>query len=188
MILVYTAYLNRMEKNKFSPGESDMIDNNLYKTNSTQEKGKDTKDSTETSFYADIPATTTTQPQSSIYDGLAPPTPSHTVKQSDNPLYSSTQELRMSTTYDTIPSRGRSRTPSDVPPKVPNPNTISSGKATTPFKDMPQDSGSVTPTGNNIINNRLSYGLELELSNREIPPVHHQRSLSQGVDPVYTEL
>ena len=181
-LLCDTAHAKKMEKSKFSSMESEMVANDLYK--SIQDQDKDHHQGTRD--Y--IPATTTSQPQSGVYDSLGSSTPSHTVKQSDNPLYSSTQELRMSTTYDTIPSRGRSTTPSDVPPRVPDPNTIPLKATSEPNYAMPQFDKNLLATGSTGSKNRLSYGLELELSNLEIPPVHHQRNLSQGVDPVYTEL
>ena len=160
-----------------------MIDNCLYKT--TREKDNDSHQDGSV-HYADIPrpSITTSRPQSGVYDTLA--TPSHTVKQSDNPLYSSTQELRMSTTYDTVPPRARSLTPSSVPYMLPSPNIGSSANhATKGVYTTVENESNANP---NIINNKLSYGLELELSNREIPPVHHQRSLSQTANPIYTEL
>ena len=117
------------------------------------------------SHYVDIPVITSSRPQNGVYDCLAPATPNCFVKQSDNPLYSSAQELRIGSNYDIVPSRSHSRisTTSDI--------------------QMSDN------TRGNIVSNRLSYGLELELSNRAIPPIHHKRSRSQGgVDPMYTEL
>ena len=150
-----------------------MTENNLYKTT---RMGKDIIENPQddNNHYTAIPVPSSSRPQSGVYDGLAPTTPSHTVKQSDNPLYSSTQELRLSATYDTVPSRARSLTPSAVPSLLPNPNTDSTYYAK-----------ALVPTGNN---NRVSYGLELEFGNCGIPPVHHQTSLSQTADGVHTEL
>ena len=151
-----------------------MTENNPYKTT----RMGDIENHQDNSHYTAIPTEfSSSRPQSGVYDSLTTPTPSHKVKQSDNPLYSSTQELRISAAYD-IPSRARSLTPSafEIPPVLPNTDfTNNYAKA----------SGHTTSTGNS---NRLSYGLELELSNREIPPVRHHRSLSQTAEPVYTEL
>ena len=150
-----------------------MTENNLYKTTHVADM-----ENQDDSHYTAIPAFSSSRPQSDVYyDSLTTSTPSHNVKQSDNPLYSSTQELRISAAYD-VPSRARSLTPSAfemIPPVLPN-------------TDHASTSDHTTPKGNNTFNNRLSYGLELELSNREIPPICHKRSLSQTAEPVYTEL
>ena len=151
-----------------------MVPNELYKRTENTEY-KDGQNTTENSYYSDVPVINTSCPQSEVYDGLSSrvTTPGHTtMKQSDNPLYSSTQELRLNNSYDTIPSRSQGHSPT-TGLEAPEPD----GYATPQFDEK-----------SNTINHRLSYGLELELSNRQILPVRHQRSLSQGIDPIYTEL
>ena len=185
---MFTAYVSNLEKNKFSSNDSSMIDNNLYKT--TRDDNNQWQDGSV--HYADIPAITTSRPQSGVYDALA--TPTHNVKQSDNPLYSSTQELRMSATYDSVPPRARSLTPSAISSMFPITSyTPDLGKKI-------EDNSMVTashmysspvpgPIGNNMMNNRLSYSFELELlSNHETSQVYHQRFSQITTNSTYTEL
>ena len=159
-----------------------MVPNELYKSTEKREY-QDGKNTTENSYYSDIPVISTSRPQSGVYDALATPTPSHKVKQSDNPLYSSTQELRLSNTYDTVPLKVRSQSQNDV--QLPEStlfgtSALEPNYATPKFDEKPQSSSSTS--------NRLSYGIELEMSSHEIL-IRHQRSLSQGVDSTaYTEL
>lgn len=150
-------------------------------TNASNEHLLETKGTTGNSYYSSLSLLSTNRPESGINDGSAlvnSNTPSHPVKQSDNPLYSSTQELRMcaSPYYDTVPSRSSS-------------HNVHSNNISMPF-DADSDNNYKLQSLNStkIINNHLSYGLELQVSGRKIPPLCHQRSLSQGVDPIYTEL
>ena len=164
-----------------------MVHNNLYKSHTTHNQLNSIDSAEDDSHYADIPVITTSRPASGVYDALATPTPSHKVKQSDNPLYSSTQELRLSASYDTIPSRGHSQTPSDThaDPRV-SQELITQVTSVSP---LPQCHDSSNASRSPTRNNRLSYNIELQLSSQDFPFSRHQRSLSQGTDTaVYTEL
>ena len=169
-----------------------MVENNLYKT--TQEKADENYQDVDSTHYAAIPVITSSRPSSAMYthEGMVQTTPNHSIKQSDNPLYSSAQELRMSSTYDTIPRRSRSRTPSEVrSPSCFNSNAALLDPSEPTNYDLPRFEnrpGSSDPVTQNTSNNRLSYGLELEFSNRDIVHVQHKRSLSQNLDSIYTEL
>ena len=177
---MHADHMNKLKKSKFSSMDSDMVPNELYKSTSDDKREyQDSKNATENSYYSDIPVISTSRPQSGMYDTLATPTPSHNmVKQSDNPLYSSTQELRLSNTYDTVPSKVRSQSQNDV--RIPEPTVFgTSALYTIPTSDE-------KPT--NTSSNRLSYGLEFEMSSHEVL-LRHQRSLSHGVDSAtYTEI
>ena len=167
---ILTAYIRKLDKNKFTSTESDVVVNELYKT--AQDKGGQ-REKDASHYSSDFPVSYASQrPQSGTYnDGLAPTTHNHNVKQSDNPLYSSTQELGLN--INSVLPRS-----SSVPPRV----LDSSAKID---RDPNYAVSMLEDKGNS---NRLSYGLELELSNQKNFRVRHQRSLSQGVDPVYTEL
>ena len=164
-----------------------MVQSNLYKSHTTYNQPNSIDSADVDSQYADIPVITTSRPTSAVYDAMSTPTSSHKVKQSDNPLYSSTQELRLSASYDTIPSRGRSQTPSDQhPDHQTSQELISHGTSVSPL-DLSHNSGPGTTSP--IRNNRLSYSIELQLNSQAFPFSRHQRSLSQGMDTaVYTEL
>ena len=163
-----------------------MVQNNLYKSHTTYNQPNSIDSADIDSHYADIPVITTSRPTSAVYDAMSTPTSNHKVKQSDNPLYSSTQELRLSASYDTIPSRGHSQTPSDQhPDHQTSQELISHGTSVSPLSHNISGPGTTSPTRNN----RLSYSIELQLSSQAFPFSRHQRSLSQGMDTtVYTEL
>ena len=164
-----------------------MIANDLYK--STQKdhprsRGETTDNGN--SYNVAIPGTTVyvSSSQSEIHDGLIP---SRTIKQSDNPLYSSTQELRFCTTNsgDPMLSGNCQNNLRTLPPRASDHIII------TDHKDVNSNDITMQVKETPMKKKRLSYGLELEMSNCEIlsvAAVHHQRSLSQGIEPVYTEL
>ena len=165
--------------------DGEMIDNDLYDSKKLQQ---DEKQLDGDEHYSAIPTLVTTQEKNEdnvVYDSVRPPSTNHSVKQSDNPLYTSAQDLRRS-----IATSSRANSLENV-------NAISARSSPVPLHyDVPQFAGrsqerllSGSTDSNNTFSNRLSYGLELEFSNRQIPPVHHTRSLSQGGgDPLYTEL
>ena len=182
----------RVDKSKPTPSEEDLIDNELY--DFKDRKGKDigkgddeTEENIEDVHYAAIPTVVATKEQNQqLYESM---TPTPHVKQSDNPLYSSTQDLRRSMT---IPSRGTSQENinSLSARSTPVPSFAAQNVYAVPQPASRQSLDSGGPTNQNSASNRLSYGFEreFELSNRQIPPARHTRSLSQGYDPLYTEL
>lgn len=142
-----------------------MVQNNLYKSHTTYNQPNSINFAD-----VDIPVITTSRPTSAVYDAISTPTSNHKVKQSDNPLYSSTQELRLSASYDTIPSRGHSQTPSDQnPDQQTNQELISHGTSVSPLSHI-SGPGTTSP----IRNNRLSYSIELQLSSQAFPISRHQ--------------
>ena len=130
------------------------MDNDLYKT--TIEKGnesqQDSQEATQSSCYDDIPAITNKGPATRpTY------TPTPGIKQSDNPLYSSTQELKMNVTYDN-PVVARSQSTTSRSADI----LLMSNTSFDPNHSLPYDlhsRGFICATGND---NHLSYGLQLE--------------------------
>ena len=169
-----------MEKTTVESAADIMMDNDPYKT--SIEKGnecqQDIHEATQNCYY-DIPAINTNQGPATRH--ISTPTPS--IKQSDNPLYSSTQELKVNVNYDnTVLARSRSTTPKPAD-ALPMSNTSFDPHYS--LDDL-KSKGLRCTAGNN---NHLSYGLELEMSNKEIHLTHtYQHLVSYSTDPVYTEL